>query len=228
MNSIPLKFSFLAMSALGLFGCGGASAPAPTPVIAYAVGGTVRGLNGSLVLQNNTIDELIVGINGAFQFNTKVPDRGAYNVTIKTQPANQRCSLTNGAGVIAGSNVAGVAIVCVSNPSDTAFDLSVIVSGLDGNSVALRNNGANDLNASGSASFGRFVSGTQYSITVKAQPSYPASNCIIGGGLGTIANAAVVVRIDCVPLAIPTVIPNVDVFHARTVTLDWSLPAHGQ
>ena len=73
---------------------GGAAAP----VAGYSVGGTVSGLSGTVFLQNNGGDDLSVGANGAFRFGSAVPDRGAYNVTVRTNPSGQVCTVGNGSG----------------------------------------------------------------------------------------------------------------------------------
>ncbi len=81
----------------------------------FTVGGTLSGLaGGGLVLQNNGGDNLPVGANGVFTFATELADSSTYLVTVETQPTNpaQTCTVTNGAGAIAGSDVTNVAITC--------------------------------------------------------------------------------------------------------------------
>src|SRR5262249_9002445 len=53
---------------------------------AYSVGGTVSGLSGSVVLQDNGGDNLTVSANGTFTFATSLATGAAYNVTVKTNP----------------------------------------------------------------------------------------------------------------------------------------------
>ena len=55
----------------------------------YSVGGTVSGLAGTLVLQDNGGDDLSVSGNGAFAFATTLADGAAYQVSVKTNPAGQ-------------------------------------------------------------------------------------------------------------------------------------------
>lgn len=83
--------------------------PSPT----YSVGGAVSGLSGSVTLQNNGGDDLIVNSVGSFNFSTQLADSGAYDVTVLTQPSGQTCAVTNGSGTISGANVANVAVDCV-------------------------------------------------------------------------------------------------------------------
>src|SRR5690349_8555555 len=81
-------------------GCGGggggtsrtpSSGPPPTP--SFSVGGTVTGLNGSLVLQNNGGGNLTVSTNGPFSFPQSLTSGSTFNVTIATQPADQSCAV---------------------------------------------------------------------------------------------------------------------------------------
>ncbi|PLW70615.1 hypothetical protein C0039_00325 [Pseudohalioglobus lutimaris] len=84
--------------------------------LTYSVGGNATGLTGSVTLQNNGADDLVVGADGAFSFATPVNDGGAYAVTVSVQPAGQTCTVTNGSGTIAGADVADVAVDCVDDP----------------------------------------------------------------------------------------------------------------
>src|SRR6516162_2831991 len=66
----------------------------------YSVGGSVSGLSGTVVLQNNGGDTLSVSANGSFTFATALVGGTAYNVTVKTNPTGQTCSVSNGTGTI--------------------------------------------------------------------------------------------------------------------------------
>jgi hypothetical protein len=79
---------------------------------AYKVGGSVSGLVGSLVLQNNAGDDLTVSADGAFEFQTPVSIGANYAVTVKTQPANLFCAVTSGTGSISSGPVTSVSIAC--------------------------------------------------------------------------------------------------------------------
>src|SRR5215472_2664704 len=70
--------------------------PSPLPPLpeTHAVGGTVTGLNGTLVLTNNGGDNLSVLANGSFRFATPVASGNAYQAGIQSQPANQRCTVS--------------------------------------------------------------------------------------------------------------------------------------
>lgn len=80
-------------------------------VNAYTVGGTVSGLGGSLVLQNNAGSNLTLNSDGAFTFGMGVSHGGPYAVTVLTQPAGQFCGVVNGAGNIT-SPITNVTVTC--------------------------------------------------------------------------------------------------------------------
>jgi hypothetical protein len=76
----------------------------------FTIGGTVTGLTGTVVLQNNAADDLSLSVNGNFTF--KTPVASTYAVTVLTQPAGQTCTVTNGTGT-ATANIANVTVNCV-------------------------------------------------------------------------------------------------------------------
>ena len=84
---------------------------------AYTVGGTVTGLGSkTLVLQNNagddlTLTEATAGFP-AFTFGARVATGAPYAVTVKTQPANRNCVVTNGASNMGASDVTNVQVSC--------------------------------------------------------------------------------------------------------------------
>src|SRR6202012_5036724 len=79
---------------------GGDVASAPT----YSVGGTVSGLTGTVVLQDNGADNLSVTANGTFTFPTKLVSGSAYSVTVLTQPSGQTCTVSGGTGTVGSAN----------------------------------------------------------------------------------------------------------------------------
>lgn len=109
--------SFLISVAL-VAACGGggsnpaAQPPAPQPPTTYSIGGTVAGVIGSIVLQNNGGDDLTVSADGSFEFGTTLTNGSTYSVTVLTQPPGQLCVVNSGLGTISAADVAGVAIIC--------------------------------------------------------------------------------------------------------------------
>ena len=92
----------LALSLLLLAGCGGNT---------YSVGGTITGLSGTVVLQNNSSNNLSVSANGAFTFAGYFTGGSAYNVTVLTQPAGQSCSVSAGSGSV-NKTITTVVVTC--------------------------------------------------------------------------------------------------------------------
>ena len=89
----------------------------------FTVGGTVTGLNGTLVLQNNGGDDLTLTTDGAFTFAASLADGSAYQVTVQGQPQGQLCSVGSGSGAVSGTKVTDVAVECVDSGSlDRSFD----------------------------------------------------------------------------------------------------------
>jgi 6-phosphogluconolactonase (cycloisomerase 2 family) len=84
----------------------------------YQVGGSISGLKGGgLVLQDNAGDNRTVAANATtFAFATSLPTGAGYAVTVATQPTNpvQVCTVGNGSGTVAMSNISSVTVSCVS------------------------------------------------------------------------------------------------------------------
>lgn len=100
-------------------------------MLEYTIGGTVSGLSGSVVLQNNGADNETVSSDGGFTFSTAITEGSPYAVTVLTQPTGQTCAVTNGSGTVGSTNVTNVGVTCVSN--DTTLTASVSTLGLSVN-----------------------------------------------------------------------------------------------
>lgn len=111
----------------------------------FAVGGTVSGLPPAttveLELNGTSTVSLTTASAGfpAFTFPMEVEDGQPYEVKLKTQPANRRCSVTNGTGTIAGAAVKNVTVTCACSvlvlgaakeASTTAFTTALQAAGL--------------------------------------------------------------------------------------------------
>jgi len=165
----------------------------------FTIGGRVTGLAGSgLRLRLNGGNELSVVNNGAFAFETALPSGASYAVSVGRQPTNptQVCSVSNGAGTVAG-NVTTVAINCVSS----SFTVGGTVSGLAGTGLVLQLNGGGDLPIASNGSFTfetSLASGSQYRVNVATQPSNPTQVCTVAGGAGAIGSTNITnVRVTC-------------------------------
>uniref|UniRef100_UPI000D435809 NHL repeat-containing protein n=1 Tax=unclassified Variovorax TaxID=663243 RepID=UPI000D435809 len=81
------------------------------PVVKHSIGGTVTGLAGDLVLQNNAGDDLQLSADGKFTFATTLVEGSDYKVSVRTQPLWQFCTVTKNAGK-ASADVGDVAVAC--------------------------------------------------------------------------------------------------------------------
>ncbi len=92
-----------------MVGCGGSGGGGePTT---FSVGGTVSGLAGVLILQNNGADDLMTDTDGPFSFGSNFEDGAAFEVTVLSEPGVQRCRITNGSGTISELD-AEVTVTC--------------------------------------------------------------------------------------------------------------------
>ena len=81
----------------------------------YFLGGSVSGLlNGNDLLLNNGGNFKFIEQNGAYIFNTPVPDESDYDIEIYLQPSSpiQPCQVMNGASTISGEDVTNIDVIC--------------------------------------------------------------------------------------------------------------------
>ncbi len=169
----------------------------------YTVGGTLTGLapGATVTLQNNEGDDLILNADGIFQFATALLDVSAYDVAVLTQPTSpsQTCAVTNGAGSLAGADVADVAVDCVTN----SYAVSGTLTGLaPGATVTLQNNEGDDLLLSVDGIFQfatALLDGSAYDVAVLTQPTSPSQSCAVTNGVGSVGGADIAdVAVDCI------------------------------
>lgn len=88
----------------------------------FSVGGTLDGLpsTGTVTVQLNGGDSLVLSENGAFQFAGLLDTDANYVVTVADSPADAECTVSNEAGTIAADNVTDVSVNCVSSNADLA------------------------------------------------------------------------------------------------------------
>jgi hypothetical protein len=186
MHSTIIKkiFSAVFLSALLMSGC---NSMTPDQVANISIGGTVTGLTGAVVLQNNGGDDLTILANGSFGFVTPIHDGSPYNVTVNTQPIGQTCLVSNGTGTVQGSSDhSHVAVAC----SDNSYTVGGTISGLTG-TVVLQDNNGDDLTlaANGVFTFATPVQNSPYNVTVLTQPA--EQTCSVSAGAGTVSGANV-------------------------------------
>lgn len=119
MKWLHISFWFrLGLSLFPIFfltACGGGSdgsgVAINSNVAVYSVSVNVYGLDGTLVLQNNSSDELAVSVDGRFIFNTKLNEDSSYNVSVLAQPDGQACRVSNESGTVSDA-VNSVSVFC--------------------------------------------------------------------------------------------------------------------
>lgn len=85
----------------------------PMPGSSFSIGGTVSGLTGTVVLQNNGADNLSISASGPFTFANRLGNGASYNVTVLTQPAGHTCTVSNGSGFVGTAyGSSNVAVTC--------------------------------------------------------------------------------------------------------------------
>jgi hypothetical protein len=115
LNGIRLGLTLALTATLALVGCGGGGggggggSAAP---VTYTIGGTVSGLTGTVVLQNNGGDNLSLTTNGSFTFGKALSSGAAYAATVLTQPSGEICTVSSGNGT-ATATVTTVAVQCI-------------------------------------------------------------------------------------------------------------------
>lgn len=168
----------------------------------YTVGGTITGVDGQVVLQNNGGDDLeltglTVSSSTAFVFETEIVDGSPYLVTVSTKPAGYECTVTNASGV-ANGDVNNVDIQC----APEQHTIGGTISGLTHGTLTLLNNGGDSKTFSGDGSFTFNTPlgyGSHYAVTLG---SYPGSlACNVGNGTGTVSGDVTSVLVRCIDTA---------------------------
>jgi N-acetylneuraminic acid mutarotase len=85
----------------------------------YTIGGTVSGLSGTVVLQDNSTSTLSITASGSFTFATVIASGASYIVTVATQPSGQTCTVSSGSGSMVAANVTSVSVTCATNVAAT-------------------------------------------------------------------------------------------------------------
>lgn len=169
----------------------------------YRVGGTVSGLQGSVVLALQNGELLTLADNLTYSFDSAFPDATAFEVTVQTQPLHQTCTLTNAAGTIAAADIINVDLSCVDNPR---YLIQGMATGIAGNTqISLNGQETLTLTTSGTFAFETTLfEGTAFSLNlVSSAPGYtctltPANDVIGAADFTTVA-------LDCAPLPTFTV-----------------------
>jgi hypothetical protein len=191
---------------LGLAGCHDDDGPPPAvdpglpPSSTFTIGGTVTGSTGSLTLQNSNGTQLVVPASGAFTFATAQGSGTSYNVTVAIPPTSQNCTVTNGAGTVALSNVTNITVTCATN----TFSVGGTVTGLGaGKSVVLHlaadaTSADHTITANGAFTFPvTLTNNAEFLVAVFTQPLNQI--CSVANGEGDISGGNVTnVAVTCV------------------------------
>ncbi len=161
----------------------------------YPVNVTVTGLGTgkSVVLKDNLTDSLTVSTNSTTVFGTRLTSGATYSVTVGTQPTNQTCTVTNGAGTMTTLG-ATVAVSCADN-----YALNATVTGLGAGKTLTLISSPNDslaINFNSTTAFAnRLTSGSPYSVSVGTQPTN--QTCTVTNGTGIMTALGATVTVAC-------------------------------
>lgn len=139
VSSQPTGQDCTVLNGSGTAGTTGQGAVNVTCENVYTVTGTIRHLHaGGLVLTDGTDTISPASGSTTFTFSTGLPSGDTYSVSVKTQPSDQTCSVTNGTGTIGSSDVSNVTVNCpytvlyTFNSSSAVANAHLLI-GADGN-----------------------------------------------------------------------------------------------
>jgi hypothetical protein len=162
---------------------------------AYSLGGTVAGLASPGLVLSDGSNTSSVPVNATnFTMPMVVAYGSSYTVNVQTQPAGLTCTISGGTGTMPASAVTDVGVTCAS----TSYTLGGAISGLRTSGLVLTD-GMDDLSvAANAAQFSMpnaLAYGSDYAVTVKAQPS--AGTCQVTHGTGTVSGHVSTVQVTC-------------------------------
>ncbi|MDH5717216.1 MAG: hypothetical protein OEZ22_06225, partial [Spirochaetia bacterium] len=162
----------------------------------YSIGGTVTGLSsGTLIIKNNETDILNITANGEFLFDELLPGDALYNVTIVSNPEGQYCTITNGSGIIASSNITNIEIICQSG-----YYVGGTVNGITSGNLVLQNNGGDNIEISSDGPFSFpiiMAADTAYTVSIFQNPT--GHLCSITNAAGTIGASDITnITVNCI------------------------------
>ena len=159
----------------------------------FSINVEVKGLEGrGMILRVNGINDLPVSTSGFYTFPQKLNTMEVYTVTVGVQPSapTQLCTVENGIGTIATSDINDVVIKCVTH----RYNIGGTVVGLTGLGLTLRNNNVDALSITKNGAFFfpiTFAPNAGYDVTILNQPVGPVQSCTVNGGTGVVGNSDV-------------------------------------
>jgi hypothetical protein len=162
---------------------------------AFGLGGTVTGLTSAGLALSDGGDTYNVPVNATnFTMPTAIAYGSNYAVTVETQPAGLTCTISGATGAMPASAVTNVGVTCAS----TSYTLGGSISGLKTSGLVLTD-GTDDLAVSANATQfsmpNALAYGSDYAVTIKAQPS--SGTCQITHGTGTVSGHVNTVQVTC-------------------------------
>jgi hypothetical protein len=172
----------------------------------YNLNASILGLNsGTITLSNNNFNLPVVNsgsipANGQISLASSLSTGTTYSIAVANQPNGYNCSVINSTGKVTNSDISNILVLCTS----TSYKLKGLITGLNGRSVTLQNNGI-DLSTFSSAGTSNknqitfssnIPSGNTYNITVKNQPD--GYNCNVTNSSGSITNSDILnIAVNC-------------------------------
>jgi 6-phosphogluconolactonase (cycloisomerase 2 family) len=203
------NFAFWLLLIVNLFGlvaCGGGGSGSTPAARNLSIGVTVSGLVGDqVVIGVNDAEFVTATANESFDFSIVFKEGDVYSVTVSTQPLvpSQTCTVTNGSGTI--TNQVSVAVSCTTN----GFAIGGELIGLQGGSLVIQQNGAEDLTLTANENFAFPILldiGETYNVSILRQPFISGNdnqNCTISNNSGTVASSDVSnIVINCIKRSI--------------------------
>jgi len=177
-----------------------ASSTTTTVTVTHPIGGTISGLVGTVILQNNNGDNLLLDTNGAFIFATSIAQGATYSVSVFEQPTQQVCTASRNTGTVTAA-VTTVSIICSTN----AYTVGGSLTGVTG-TITLQNNGTDTLSLTAIQTPFTFTNevayGAPYTVLVTTPPT--TQTCSLSQGTGTMGAGNVTnVAVSC--LTIPSI-----------------------
>jgi hypothetical protein len=111
-KQICLAICILIIFVLGLLFCNNALVRNASAQEKFSLSGKAQGLSGSLLLELNGKEELLISGNNSFEFQSSLTAGKEYAVKIKKPARNYRCEIRNGKGIISQEKKASVEILC--------------------------------------------------------------------------------------------------------------------
>jgi len=198
-----VRIPVLLLMAVSLVACGGDSAIESSDSGLYTVGGSVTGVTsgGMLAISNHVNKQLnhqknrmSLRANTTYVFSRTVASGDTYQVVVEDDPLNQRCTVSNGAGLAVG-NVSNVNIHCVTPPK---YSVGGSVTGLNGMLVLKINGGEEEVTLFADSAYTfptSIMSGTDYQVSIYNEPAN--QDCTITNASGTLSSPVTNISVSC-------------------------------